>query len=255
MGKLKAPPTAGFNAGKNYYAKMADVNEIMIDPVISQVFIYKQQMAQEISESIKADGYDKSQPLTLWKGKNVLLDGHTRLAAAKMAGLTEVPVVEMAFEEKEDAIFYTFQRQAMRRNLTPAEIFAALKLLPARKEKDGTGRAAERLAEQLGVSAAHIYHAKRVAKDAPEEDIEAVKEGKMSMKEAYMKITQPPSYKNRKIKVAANELPAAKEDIKTALDNLNSGMGFVKNGDAEKAFAFFEKARGQLEGLLCRYSI
>ena len=119
MGKLKAPESAGFNAGKNYYAKMMRVDEIVIDPVISQVFIYKQQMAEEISKRIKADGYDKSQPLALWKGKNILLDGHTRLAAAKMAGITEVPVVEMGFEEKEDAILYTFQRQALRRNLSP----------------------------------------------------------------------------------------------------------------------------------------
>ena len=57
------------SVGKNYYAKMMSVDEIMIDPVISQVFIYKQQMADEISKRIKADGYDKSQPLTLVEGK------------------------------------------------------------------------------------------------------------------------------------------------------------------------------------------
>lgn len=254
MGKLKAPESAGFNAGKNYYAKMTDVDEIMIDPVISQVFIYKQQMADEISKRIKADGYDKSQPLTLWKGKNILLDGHTRLAAAKMAGLTEVPVVEMEFEEKEDAILYTFQRQALRRNLSPAEILAAVQLLPVRKEKDGTGRSAEHLAEQLGVSVAHIYRAKRVAKDASDEDLEAVKAGTLSIKDSYVKTTKPKTDKNSG---AAEQKPKikAEERIKTALNNLNSGIDLAKNGETEQALVFFEKALEELEHLLSRYSI
>ena len=47
---------------------------------------------EEIRESIARAGFDKGQPLSLWKDKNLLLDGHTRLAAAKEAGLIEVPV-------------------------------------------------------------------------------------------------------------------------------------------------------------------
>ena len=123
-----------------------------------------------------------------------------------------------------------------------------------RKEKNGTGRAAEHLAKQLGVSAAHIYHAKRVAKDASGEDIEAVKAGTLSMKDAYVKITKPKTEENSG---TAEQKPKSKAEgrVKTALNNLNSGMSLVKNGETEKALVFFEKALEQLEHLLYRYSI
>ncbi|MDR2509297.1 MAG: ParB/RepB/Spo0J family partition protein, partial [Spirochaetaceae bacterium] len=156
MAKLNAEG-AGWNAGRNYYAKTMRVEDILIDPLISQAFIYKRQILDEVCRSIRENGYDKSQPIAIWKGANIVVDGHTRLEAAKEAGLTEVPVAEMEFAGKEEAILYTFERQLLRRNLTQAEILTAVEMMPERKAKNGEGRAADDLAGKLGVSAAHLY--------------------------------------------------------------------------------------------------
>ena len=191
MAKLKASAAAGWNAGKIYYAKTMKIDQIVIDPEIARLFKMSDATREEIKESIVHKGFDKGQPLSLWKDKNLLLDGHTRLAAAKEAGLTEVPVVEMDFEDKEDAILYTFERQVMRRNLTQAEILTAVKLMPAEKARKGEGRTAGKLAERLGISEAHVYQVQAILREGSEEDIEAVKSGEKPVKTVYTALRPP----------------------------------------------------------------
>jgi ParB family chromosome partitioning protein len=191
MTKLQTPTTAGWNAGKNFYATPVRLDEIVIDPKISRLFKVDGKMCAEIVENIKKNGYDKSQPIVLWKGHNTLIDGHTRLSAAKVAGLDEIPAIEMEFTDFEDAILYTFERQVIRRNLTPAEILIAAGTLQERKGRDGKGRAAEQLADRLGVSPATIYQAKKILAEAPEEIVQAVSNGEIPMKTAYIAITKP----------------------------------------------------------------
>lgn len=146
---------------------------------------------EEISQKMRASGYDKSQPVVIWKDKNILLDGHTRLAAAKELDLADIPAVEMEFESREDALLYTFERQAVRRNLSSSEILAAAQMIHGRKEKDGKGRAAEQMAERLGVSPATIYQARKIMMEAPEEELKAVQAGEKSIKSVYNEIRKP----------------------------------------------------------------
>jgi ParB family chromosome partitioning protein len=191
MARLNVQKTAGWNAGRNFYAKPFRITDIVIDPEISKVFKINDKIFDEISQKMRASGYDKSQPVVIWKGENILLDGHTRLAAAKELELDEIPAVEMEFENREDALLYTFERQAVRRNLSSAEILAAAQMIHGRKEKDGKGRAAEQMAERLGVSPATIYQARKIMMEAPEEDLKAVQAGEKSIKSVYTKIARP----------------------------------------------------------------
>jgi ParB family chromosome partitioning protein len=220
MGKLQAEG-AGWNAGKNYYAKTMKVEDIVVDPLISQVFMYKRQILDEVCRSIREKGYDKSQPIAIWKGANIVVDGHTRLAAAKEAGLSEVPVAEMEFADKEEAVLYTFERQVLRRNLTSAEILAAVELMPTGQSKKGAGRAAHNLAEKLGVSEAHLYQARKILKEAAPEDIEAVKAEKKTVKEVYNTLRKP------KPKLESDMIPP----VATYLDNL---MSPIPAGEPDK---------------------
>jgi ParB family chromosome partitioning protein len=191
MAKLTVPNKAGFNAGETY-SKLVRISDIKIDPKISQLFTRSDKIRDEIKAKIKKIGFDKSQPVTLWKGKNILVDGHTRLAAAVANELEKIPAVELEFETYDDAILYTFERQAIRRNLTAADILKATQLLKeGPKVKDGTGRAAEQLAERLGVCAATIYQAKRIIKEAPEKDLKAIQRGETSLGAVYRKLTKP----------------------------------------------------------------
>jgi ParB family chromosome partitioning protein len=191
MAKLTVSGKAGFNAGENFYAKLIKISDIKIDPEISKIFTRSDKIRNEIKTQIEKFGFDKGQPVTLWKGKNTLLDGHTRLEAARESGLDEIPAVEMEFETYEDAVLYTFERQAVRRNLTPADILKAAQMIKGRKTMDGTGRAADLLARRLGVSPAIIYQARKIAKEASKEDLEAVRKGRKSIGAVYNTVKKP----------------------------------------------------------------
>jgi ParB family chromosome partitioning protein len=191
MAKLNVSGKAGFNAGETY-SKLVRISDIKIDPEISKIFTRSDKILDEIKAQIKKFGFDKSQPVTLWKGKNILVDGHTRLTAAKESELEKIPAVELEFETFDDAILYTFERQAVRRNLTPADILKATQLLKeGPRVRDGTGRKAEQLAERLGVCAATIYQAKKIVKEASKEDLKAIQKGETSLKAVYKKLTKP----------------------------------------------------------------
>jgi ParB family chromosome partitioning protein len=187
MAKLTAGK-AGFNSGADFFSRMVKISEIKIDPELSKIFTIQDNVLEEIKSKIKKFGYDKGQPITVWKGKNILVDGHTRLAAAKALKLDEIPVTEKEFENFEEAALYTFERQVIRRNLTPAEIFKAANMIKGPKEKDGTGRAADLLARRLGVSPSTIYQARKIMVEAPEDDIKAIQNNEKTITAAYNKI-------------------------------------------------------------------
>jgi hypothetical protein len=121
------------------------------------------------------------------------------------AGILEVPGEEKEFETMEDAKVYAYLRQAMRRNLTQAEIFIAATSLKLKENHDGTGRAAEILGKVLGVSPATIYHARAVKENASEEMVDSLKSGDMSINKAYRQI------KGKKSETEKPDLPE-KED-------------------------------------------
>ena len=230
MSKLSLQNTPGFNAGNNYLVKSMRVQDIKIDPEISEIFKINEKVRQEILQNIKKFHFDKSQPLTIQKGTNTLLDGHTRLSAAIEAGLDEVPVVEREFDDRAAALMYTFERQAMRRNLTNAEIIMAADMMPERNHK-GDGSAAKQLAERLCLSESTINLAKKIAKEASPEVLRAVKNGDMSIKAGYRE-TMGKRTSEKKSELKA-EAPAASELLQDVQDNgmahgLSENVKFLK---------------------------
>jgi hypothetical protein len=97
----------------------------------------------------------------------------------------EIPVEEKEFVSLDEAKRYTKKRQIDRRNLSQSEIYEAAAELSNKEERDGSGRAAEILAKELGISATTVHHAKAVAAAAPPEVIDQVKQNKMSINQAY----------------------------------------------------------------------
>ena len=211
--KLKTPDTAGFNAGDSYKVQYIRLDKIVIDPEFSNLFKQFEEIVNEICESVIKDGFHKEQPLTLWG--NTLVDGHQRYAGAKKAGLVEIPYIEKNFDSREDALLYSFERQAVRRNLTDADILLAVKKIPDKKAKNGEGSSAEILAKRLGKSAATVNRAKKVLKYASEEDIQDINDGKTSINKVNKKIKQP-----KEVEFTANDaqsLPANVSFLKGAV--------------------------------------
>jgi ParB family chromosome partitioning protein len=212
MAKLKTPSSAGYNAGKNYFAKQVKIADIVIDSEISKIFKIQDRTQNGIAQKIKESGFDNSQPLVLFKGKNILLDGHTRLAAAKEAGLEEVPAYEMEFENRDAAVLYTLERQTLRRNLTGAEILTAAGIFPKERAKNGEGQALNEMAKRLGISPATLYQATAILREAPEEVIEAVKKGDISVKKGYNTGVKKP--KHPETEFAASDAQGLPDSVK-----------------------------------------
>ena len=59
---------------------------------------------EEIAKSIQAYGFDD--PIGIWSDKNVIVEGHGRLMAAKKLGLKEVPVIRLDFMTDEQRKAY-----------------------------------------------------------------------------------------------------------------------------------------------------
>ena len=63
----------------------------------SDLFPIDEQLIKTITEHMRANGYDDSQPIVVWPKKDQLfvVDGHTRLKAAIEADITTVYIARM----------------------------------------------------------------------------------------------------------------------------------------------------------------
>lgn len=182
----KAITTA--NTGTQFLSKLKRLDEIKINPYLSAAFDKNEKILAAIVKSMTAEGYDDTEPVVLWKETGEIVDGHTRYEAAVKAGLYEIPVAEKSFKSIEEARAYTEHRQFDRRNLTQAEIYERAVHLENAAEKTGQGRTSEKLAEELGVSASTIQHARTVEKKASDEVKQKLKNNEMTINQAYQTV-------------------------------------------------------------------
>jgi ParB family chromosome partitioning protein len=220
---------AGLNSGAAVYARMMRTDDIKKDPVLEKIFVINNNLMRSIALSMKESGYDKAEPVVIWKGKDIVVDGHTRLKAAIEAGLDEIPVEEKEFASIEEAKRYTYKRQAERRNLTQAEIFAAATELEIKATRDGSGRASEILGKELGISAATIQHARKIASHGSPETVEKVRGNRLSINKAYQQI-------KREKQKASNGKNAQDRDYAAVSGRIQKdNLGIAKRQSMERA--------------------
>jgi ParB family chromosome partitioning protein len=136
----------------------------------------------------------------LWDGHgNTVIDGHTRLAAARKANIYQIPVAFKDFSDEEEALKYAIACQRNRRNLSDGELVACVIELDKRMSKadagakrwelapDGasSGKTAEETAGLLGVSTRKVERIRTVMDNAPEKIRQMVKTGRMTVNSAY----------------------------------------------------------------------
>lgn len=186
--------TALMGTGMNVLAKLVPVSEIKTIPELSEIFTKQEKVVEDIKKSMNESGFHKEEPIVIAKLSDGTVlgvaDGNTRLMVAKELGLDEVPVVYKTFESLEDAIQYAKARQFHRRNLSQAEIYNYANNLDGieMEDRNGEGRATERLAEELGISASTIQHARTVENRADEEIKEKIKNNELTINQAYQKV-------------------------------------------------------------------
>ena len=111
---------------------------------------------------MREHGFQVDKPILVWKdafgdrGRQVVIDGHTRLQAALDLKLTEVFTTVRQFKNTDAAITAGIGEQVQRRNLNREQIAAyVVSILPLLDETKGglrtrTAKAARRLARRLG---------------------------------------------------------------------------------------------------------
>ena len=198
MAKLTALSNMGkasiANSGTSELSVMVPIDTINLKDEFKNLFPLNGNMVDTITENILSDTYDKSQPIHVWKEGMVLVDGHHRLAAAKKAGLKEIPVFYHYFKDLEEALAYAIKLQTDRRNLSDAELLKILQTLDQLKQvgrialdsdKKSPGKSAEITAQKIGVSRSKVEKARTVQNKASEEIKKAVEDGEMSINAAY----------------------------------------------------------------------
>jgi ParB family chromosome partitioning protein len=187
------------NSGTTALSKKVPVASIKLSPVFQELFPIKSQDLEGIIDLMKKQGYDNSQPVHIWAEEQVLIDGHTRLEAAKQVGLYDIPVYEHFFESEEKAVEYALNIQLKRRNLDDSGLVIAVQKLDQLKKTgrpllDTTaakGRSSEQTAKALGTNARKVERIRTVLASGEEETIEAVKNGELSINKAYNVVVSP----------------------------------------------------------------
>ena len=170
---------------------------------------------EAIAKDMKGRGFDPAAPIVTWDG--IVIDGHTRLEAARMNGITDVPTVDKEFADEDEAIAYAIHAQRARRNLTDSDIVRLVGELDKRRERGGDrkseaakskaphgaiDKSATETAEIIGTSTRKVEKARAVLDKAAPEVKAAVVSGDMTINKAYQETRTKAS---GKVKTPAQE--------------------------------------------------
>lgn len=158
---------------------------------------------KQLEENCLRDGI--RDPLILWalpNGDNILVDGHNRWKIAAQHGGMSFTTKCMEFDDRDAVKAWIIRNQFGRRNLSAYDrSVLALKLKPliakkAKENQKASGGAVpqksakpidtrQELAKAAGVSHDTIRRVERIEKEAPEGIKQAVREGKLSINQAF----------------------------------------------------------------------
>ena len=183
------------------------IDKLHFDADYKAVFKQEEDKVQRIAEDMKANGFDKSQPIILDENY-AILDGNSRYMACQIAGITKVPVIIKKFESKKEALLYALGLQMNRRNIADESILIdTYNKLAAMKDEEGNKLFTDvEIAEKLRVSPRQISKAKEVDLKATDEIKAALRAGEISLHKAYTTMKEE---KN------TEEMPVQEEEAQT----------------------------------------
>lgn len=182
------------------------IKDVQTHKDFEALFPINQKVRDSITNSIRKDGFNEDFPLVIWKEQNCLLDGHTRLSAAKRAIIKKVPVIYRSFTTKQEAIDYAVSLQFNRRNLSDADLLAFVLTLDT-EDLPGTGRKQERLAKVCNISGTKAMRLLKVKRDAPPRLMSKIIDGTLSINSVYNKINKTRDQVNSRKKKAQKKQP------------------------------------------------
>jgi len=178
-----------------------NISELNVRDPFASIFPIGNNTLESIKQDMKTNGFDQVFPIVTWAGKNIVVDGHTRFAAAKALGIEEVPVLFKDFENEDDAILYSFHIQRNRRNMSDDDILRCLELLDtihegSHKEEsldtpELTRKETNEIrARELGISPHKVDKARKVLDHGTEEIRNSVNKGEKSINKAFQEVQE-----------------------------------------------------------------
>lgn len=179
------------------------VSDLKVAELFSNLFPVDGHVLEAIVEHMAENGYDPSQPIVVWGDRGIVIDGHTRLEAARQAGIEDVSVSLKDFVDEDAALEYAIHNQRDRRNMTDADIVRCIEALDKRKRQGertdlassdaklgGAGKSAKKTANVVGTSERKVEKARTVLEHGDEATKQAVKSGDKSINRAYQETQQ-----------------------------------------------------------------
>jgi len=180
------------------------IKDLRMDKPFKGLFPIEQDTIEAIAQDMKVNGYDLSHPVVVWLGQNIVIDGNTRILAAKLAGLETVPVDTKDFKDEHEALQYAIHNQRDRRNLTDADLLRWIELVDGKKQRGGDRKSkeakskgssepidsAKETAKIVGTSETKVKKARTIFDHADEEIKQEVLEGKKSIHKVAQEVRE-----------------------------------------------------------------
>jgi len=196
LGITGTPPEAGSTIPTRDSAieiTHVPIDSLKTEPPFNELFAIDSEVRERIYADMKRRGYLPYEPIRTWN--DIVVDGHTKLLAARKAGIKTVPVVRLSFASVDEALDDAIAAQTVRRNLRDADY---LKLVEKVDQRQGRGgkrgdqqrtsgevfASATETAQKLSISKTRVENARAVL-DAENETIrKAVEDGTLSLHRA-----------------------------------------------------------------------
>lgn len=155
-----------------------------------------------LADSIRRNGFMKSNPLLLWRVKRnlkwayVLIDGYSRCAVMEsiMGPKSEVWAIVHDYMSLEEAVTAARYQEYSRRHDDAKSLYRQFEELNLESLKNEPGRLNEIVAKQLGISAHNAHKLLQINAKASDDIKSALREGTISAASAFKTITNEKKY-------------------------------------------------------------
>ena len=174
------------------------IDELKMAQPFCEVFEIRETDLRQVMDAIRKNGFDTLYPIVVWEGHdNVVVDGHTRLIAARQLGYATVPVVSRSFRDEEAALQHTITAQRVRRSLSQAELMKCVtmlreKIAAGKRERSvkgltpvPQGRSTQVIADALGSTRGTVDKIERIMRHGDPKLIDAVRKEELSIHQAH----------------------------------------------------------------------
>jgi ParB-like chromosome segregation protein Spo0J len=204
---------------------------------------------EALSESIDKNGC--IDPIIVWKGKGIIVDGHHRYEICKPLRIP-FAIIEIEFEDEDAVKLWMLQHQLARRNLNNfqrSELVLKFKNALAAKAKEnqraGGGAVPTKSAKPLdtrddmaimaGVSPDTISKTERIIKEADEKEIQRLRDGETKINTVFSKLSNREKNKN------TDESAALEKRFQSLLKGIDTRIGQISDMETELPFSCREQ--------------